>query len=80
MWKLRLPLYPITFLKSAVDVFDCSDVCSITCVEGAVRQLVVALPQQFVLCRRGGQSSSGKSQSESPRVQSVMGGQNFAQL
>lgn len=73
-------MYPITFLKSAVDVFDCSDVCSITCVEVAVRWLVGALPQQFVLCRRGGQSSSGKNQRESPRVQSLTGDQNFAEL
>lgn len=32
---LWLPSYPITFLKSAGNVFDCCNVCSGTCVEVA---------------------------------------------
>lgn len=32
---LWLPSYPITFLKSALNVFDCCNICSGTCVEVA---------------------------------------------
>lgn len=55
---LRLPSYPITFLKSAVNVFDGCDVCSGTCVGVAVLWMFVVLPQQFVLCRHRGQFPS----------------------
>lgn len=52
---LWLPSYLITFLKSAVNVFDCCNVCSGTCVEVAVLRLFVVLPQQFALRRHRGQ-------------------------
>lgn len=55
---LWLPLDPITFLESAVNIFDCCNVCSGTCVEVAVLWLFVVLPQQFVLRRHRGQFPS----------------------